>query len=226
MSIKIMSQVWDSEKFDGRTLLLLLALADSANDEGVCWPSLQTLMKKTRLPERTVYQAIKTLIDDGWLEKKSTRGSQKVFYKVTPKGPQPLQTSPERSATIAKKSACIAEPPHPHKGRTVIEPSQHDRDAVERVFNYYRGTIGKSNTYTLTDLRMKKGLARFAECLVKTEGKRDFAEELMKICVDALEANEFFMGKNDRKRPFNDWEDQLFGSESRMEKWLEEAQRG
>jgi hypothetical protein len=39
MSIKVMSQVWEHSTRKGTRLLLLLALADFANDEGICYPA-------------------------------------------------------------------------------------------------------------------------------------------------------------------------------------------
>ena len=42
MSIKLMSRVWDMD-IPQHQKLLLLALADHANDEGVCWPNQETL---------------------------------------------------------------------------------------------------------------------------------------------------------------------------------------
>jgi hypothetical protein len=38
--------------------LVLLALADCANDEGRCWPSASTLARKTGEGERTVRRAV------------------------------------------------------------------------------------------------------------------------------------------------------------------------
>lgn len=40
MSIAIMSAVWNTYDGTPARKLVLLALADHANDEGVCWPSL------------------------------------------------------------------------------------------------------------------------------------------------------------------------------------------
>lgn len=49
-----MNRVWDHSKQSGNGLLLMIALADQANDQGLCWPSIGTLARKTRLSERTV----------------------------------------------------------------------------------------------------------------------------------------------------------------------------
>jgi len=40
MSIKVMSYVWEASKAKGSELLLLLAIADHAADDGYCWPGI------------------------------------------------------------------------------------------------------------------------------------------------------------------------------------------
>ncbi len=65
MSIKIMSEVWESAKVDGAPLLVLLALADYANDNGICWPAVATLAKKTRVSERHVRRILGALERNG-----------------------------------------------------------------------------------------------------------------------------------------------------------------
>jgi hypothetical protein len=65
MSIRIMSWVWENSIQKGNELLLLLALADSANDQGVCWPSLETLAKKTRMSRRYVKRVMADLKETG-----------------------------------------------------------------------------------------------------------------------------------------------------------------
>jgi hypothetical protein len=71
MSIKLMSAIWDLDNPDGNKLLILLALADMANDEGYCWPSYATIARKTRLSRYSVIEKMKELIKDGWLTKES-----------------------------------------------------------------------------------------------------------------------------------------------------------
>ena len=68
MSVKVMSHIWhDCEQVSGSHLLLLLAIADNANDEGYAWPSVTTLAQKTRLSERYVRQVAHELEDNGEL---------------------------------------------------------------------------------------------------------------------------------------------------------------
>lgn len=46
---------------------MLLALADSADDDGYCWPKRETIAAKARLKERQVINALAQLTDDGEL---------------------------------------------------------------------------------------------------------------------------------------------------------------
>jgi len=47
--------------------LVLMALADAADDQGVCWPSVSTLAKKCSVSTRTVQRSLRVLIDSGLL---------------------------------------------------------------------------------------------------------------------------------------------------------------
>jgi hypothetical protein len=54
MSIKVMARVWENSQQSGGALLVMLALADFANDDGECWPKISVLAEKSRLGEREV----------------------------------------------------------------------------------------------------------------------------------------------------------------------------
>lgn len=59
MSIRAMTRVWESSKAKGGSLLVLLAIADSAKDDGRnAWPSTHTLAWKSRLTFRQVRQIL------------------------------------------------------------------------------------------------------------------------------------------------------------------------
>lgn len=68
MSIRVMTSVWDHFPGAGGELLAMLALADWANDEGLCYPSISTAAARMRLSESQARRIIHRLIDDGWLE--------------------------------------------------------------------------------------------------------------------------------------------------------------
>lgn len=57
-----MTQVWDSTEAKGTDRLVLLAIADSADDDGSnAWPSVARLAHKAQVSERTVQRAIRSL---------------------------------------------------------------------------------------------------------------------------------------------------------------------
>lgn len=67
MSVKVMTRVWDTSEQAGSDLLLLLALADRADDDGICWPGIANLAQKTRSSERQTKRNISKLEDRGEL---------------------------------------------------------------------------------------------------------------------------------------------------------------
>jgi hypothetical protein len=67
VSIKIMTRVWEESKQGGSKLLLLLAIADNANDDGYCWPGQEYLAKKIRMSKKSIPRLVKELQNDGEL---------------------------------------------------------------------------------------------------------------------------------------------------------------
>ena len=47
--------------------LVLMALADAADDQGICWPSVSTLAKKCTVSKRTVQRSLRVFIGNGLL---------------------------------------------------------------------------------------------------------------------------------------------------------------
>ena len=105
MSIKLMTAVWEID-LPASDKLVLLALADCANDEGGCWPSMATLVKKCSKGERTVQASIKSLESSGHITR-DERPGKGCFYTVHPRNncapaktapPQKLTKTPAKSA--------------------------------------------------------------------------------------------------------------------------------
>jgi hypothetical protein len=64
MSNQLLTQIWNGEGCEhikGNDLLVMLALADQASDEGYCWPSRKTIARRVRLSERGITQIIARL---------------------------------------------------------------------------------------------------------------------------------------------------------------------
>ncbi|MFC2778427.1 MAG: helix-turn-helix domain-containing protein, partial [Pauljensenia sp.] len=77
MSILAMTWAWGLMDLDQSQTLVLLALADAANDEGVCWPSQAEIGRKARLKDRAVRNQIRSLEAAGLLS---------VSRRATPQG--------------------------------------------------------------------------------------------------------------------------------------------
>ncbi len=88
MSIKLMTMVFDRYPEGGSEMLLALALADHARDDGSrIWPSVGELARKTRQSTRTIQRQLQKMVASGWLEPVSAatgrRGSTNE-YRVSP----------------------------------------------------------------------------------------------------------------------------------------------
>jgi hypothetical protein len=122
-----MTLVWKHAPYTEGTLLTLLALADWADDEGVCFPKISTLAKKARLSERGAQFCLKTLIADGAVEveKESTGPGLPRTYRIGVQYLRPLsekgvQLTTERGAVNDKKG-CSKQ--HANKEEPSVEPS-------------------------------------------------------------------------------------------------------
>lgn len=69
MSIRFIGTVWDSGLYDGPRLLMMLALADHADDDGWCWPNYETLALKIRRNVKTVYRILSELESEGAIQR-------------------------------------------------------------------------------------------------------------------------------------------------------------
>jgi len=67
MSVHATKAVWKQSTQSGRELLVLLAIADFANDSGTAYPSVATLARMIRTTERNTRFAIANLIASGEL---------------------------------------------------------------------------------------------------------------------------------------------------------------
>ena len=64
-----MTAVWRTAVGPAVRRLVLLALADSANDAGVCWPSIATLAAKAGCSHSSAEDAIRALTADGLIRR-------------------------------------------------------------------------------------------------------------------------------------------------------------
>jgi hypothetical protein len=111
-----MSAVWDLDLPPGEKLVLL-ALADQANDEGrQCWPAVSTIAKRSGQGERTVRRALHDLEAKGHLTRDHRDGSSTQYHV------HPCQSgTPDKSAPLPKTTATPANLA-PKPSRTTTSP--------------------------------------------------------------------------------------------------------
>lgn len=82
MSIKISTRTWEHSKQSAGDLLLLLAISDHCDDDGVCWPGIERLAFKTRISYRQAERNIKKLESRGelFIFYQSGRGNTNLYF--------------------------------------------------------------------------------------------------------------------------------------------------
>ncbi|MGW1102762.1 helix-turn-helix domain-containing protein [Streptomyces sp. NPDC002540] len=86
MSIKVTNWVWARSESRNGARLVMLALADRADDNGFCWPSIDDLAERTRLSPRAVQKGIATLVKNGELNVENGGGRHRSNrYRIIPK---------------------------------------------------------------------------------------------------------------------------------------------
>lgn len=103
MSIALMAEVWKSPCRDASTVLLLLAMADYANEDGECWPSITNLGDKARLSERQCRYLLRRLETVGVIERLEGNGRNHTnAYQINLQTLQTLQPLPPLQGFVRK----------------------------------------------------------------------------------------------------------------------------
>ena len=105
---------------DSTAKLLLIVLADYANDEGMAWPSVKTMAEETEKSERSIQLLLRKLEQmrlirkgDQKLVAKYAKGRRPTVYKLFPtakKGETPVNATVERGEThFTPETDCTGE---------------------------------------------------------------------------------------------------------------------
>lgn len=141
MSVRTMAKVWELSRHSGSHLLMMLAIADFADDSGNAYPAVPTLAEKCRMKQRNAQIILAALKDSGELEIRANEGPKGTnLYRIVldSKGMQnlaPLQKiapmqplAPGDAKVCAKGVQGIAyEPSVNHQ-----EPPERERSAKKQ----------------------------------------------------------------------------------------------
>lgn len=141
MSIKLMSEVWEL-KLPLAHRHVLLCLADHANDDGTCWPSIPKVAKKAQFSVRWTRQVIKELQEAGHIEIERFLGKGNIYR---------LKMAQTRDVQFTREDSSPVNPRSPHPGSTdaqsgrsyiVVESSRNTRveDRLAKGSPTTRGT--------------------------------------------------------------------------------------
>ena len=125
MSIKLMSQIWDNQdpQLTGSKLVIMLCLADHANDNGECWPSIARLAERARIAPANVTRHIKELKAAGYLIVTRTSGTHNTYVvSATPGASAPPPPAPA--------------PSHPARQRNPPRAPARGLPAHQRALNH------------------------------------------------------------------------------------------
>lgn len=96
MSTKLTGYVWDGCAASGMKLssvAIMARLADFSSDEGVCWPSIETIARQLGAGPSTIRTAIAKLEKDGWLTRTQRRNGNRNASNVYRLNVAKLQTA-------------------------------------------------------------------------------------------------------------------------------------
>jgi hypothetical protein len=128
VSITLMSSVWPLE-IPPNEKLVILALADNANDAGECWPSMATLKLKTSLSERTIQRCLRELEAKSLVQVEARYGRSNV-YVLSVKAPVTVTPPSERHPVTVS--------PHPRHRDT-----QNHHRTIRRTIRNRQGATSK-----------------------------------------------------------------------------------
>lgn len=163
-------------------IAVLLALAEAADSEGVCWPSIDRIAGDTRLGRSTVMRALRGLEDDGYVLRRRRRSSSSVFTIV-------------RDRLIGKSHIETSRIETSHSEKSRSEDSQDPKVSQRDVGKSQSGTVLKRTPKRTTTLSRRSHGEEYTEdfevwwrAYPKRNGTRGSKWEAFKSWPKALNA--------------------------------------
>lgn len=114
MSVALMTEAFKAQ-VGSTQKLVLLALCDSANDQGECYPAMQTLAEKCSLSERAAQGAVSELERGGYLRRELRRGRATVYWMTPAAGAPRSKCTPAANAPQGCSTFTPADPAPPQQ---------------------------------------------------------------------------------------------------------------
>jgi hypothetical protein len=152
MSFAVIEKVLDNGPADRTETLLLVAIAEHANDAGYAWPGIEKIAHRTRCCKRQAIRLIKKLSLDGWiitLPKSAGEGKKGNAYqfnlrKIADRESHDIHMSHEkalRAENKRRKSKSGDIQIAPEKSGDILDDSQVTFDKSQVTFHTMSGDI-------------------------------------------------------------------------------------
>lgn len=166
MSLDAITHVWKNSKQEGGNLLVMLALADYADDQGCSYPATATLARKARLSDRQVQRVTKKLEEEGEIlvhKNKGRNGSN--LYQIVG-----LSWGDKMSGvTKCRGDAGVAEGVTPTSPKPPVEPSKDKGESKKLPTSFPAIRIAKLFNRRLTTEWTDKEIRAFKRISFRTE---------------------------------------------------------
>jgi hypothetical protein len=197
-----MSAIFESETLGPTERLIMLALADHANDEGRCYPSIARLCQRTGLSERAIQANVKRLTEAGHIKLAPGGGrAQTNLYLISanpaadaprsrctpaadaPQTPQQVRQTPQQ---VRQNPAADA----PEPSITIKEPSERVIAREPVRFVPKAAPDGFSEFWARYPRKVAKGAAQKAYAKAMKAARHDDVMFALSQQLPALEAKD------------------------------------
>lgn len=195
MSMRLMVQAMNCEVGNPARKLVLLKLADNANDDGICFPSYQYIADKCEMSKRSAISHIDDLIKMGFVTKKARKnkdGSSANLYLLH------LEQGSEKSALGGENISLGSEnfalggsenisPRTSHSLEPVNEPKKTTQKSESEMLLEQFGITGQLAKDFIAHRKAKKGVINQTQ-LNRLQKQADKAGisicEAVEICIE------------------------------------------
>lgn len=227
MSIDAITAVWKESGMKGSALLVLLALADYADDDFRSFPKLKTLAEKTRLSERQVQRILRDIEDEGELvtiQGPTLHSPNTYWIKVggDKLSPGDTHVTPPRHPCHQGGDIGVASKEQPSE-ESSVQPSaarrptatQLEAEAIARCWAYFFEIFPGKRERPIDST--SKGLIRNALKLV--------GEDATKRALLGLSRSPFHQGQNEQRKKYQELRHALKGKQRDGESDAERIER-
>ena len=140
MSLRALTWAWEQELTNPSEKLVLLAIADHANDDGMCWPSMSHVAERCLLSTRQIQRITEQLVDYGLVSRERRKrpdGTLGTYTYTLNIHRTPMSGPTGHPRPVVHRTPVSA---HNRHNRTVIEPTH---DHFDRFWQLYPRKIAK-----------------------------------------------------------------------------------